>query len=200
MPIETADYISQLVPSQPQGGESISEGDDHLRTIKRAVQKSFPKIDSEVSCTPAELNKVGQMASDIAALQSQVGDAYHGNVASCYYNAAAIGNPFAPDGIIYEYNIREVQANGTSTKVIFRTPLTDFDDGITAHFAFTITPVQVAGVSGVGSGPIVINVVGATKEFVSFKAWQLNDAGNWAALDGGKASFSMMVTDMADGQ
>ena len=46
----------------------------------------------------------------------------------------------------------------------------------------------------------MINVVGATKDFVSFKAWQLTAAGDWALVDGGKASFSMMITDMADGQ
>jgi hypothetical protein len=198
MPIENAQYIQGLVPAQPQGGESISEGDDHLRTIKTAVKQSFPNINAEVTSTPAELNKVGQMAIDI---ESMKGSEYHGNVASCYFNAAAIGNPFAPDGIIYEYNVLSVAPNaGNTTKVTFRTPLSDFDDGITAHFAFTITPVAVAGGTGLGDGPVLINVVAATKDFVSFKAWQLTAAGDWAVVDGGKASFSMMINDMADGQ
>ena len=199
MPIENAGYISQLVPTQPQGGESISEGDDHLRTIKTAVKQSFPNINAEVTSTPAELNRVGQMASDIAALQDQ--EVYHGNVASCYYNSAAIGNPNAPDGVIYEYNVATVAAHtGNTTKITFRTPLSDFDDGITAHFAFNITPVAVAGGTGLGDGPVVINVVAATKDFVTFKAWQINNSGDWVVVDGGKASFSMMITDMADGQ
>lgn len=201
MPIENAGYISQLVPTQPQGGESISEGDDHLRVIKTAVKQSFPNINAEVTSTPAELNKVGQMASDIAVLQGQVGEAYHGNVASCYYNKAALDAGTAPGGIVYGHNVASVSPHtGDTTKVTFQTPLDGFENSSTAHFAFNITPVAVAGGTGLGDGPIVINVVAATKTFVTFSAFQLDPSDNWVRVDGGKASFSLMVVDMADGQ
>ena len=69
MPVESAKYVNQLKPAQPAGGESISEGDDHLRAIKYALTESFPEINDRVNSTSADLNKVPQMATDLEALK-----------------------------------------------------------------------------------------------------------------------------------
>lgn len=56
MPLESAQYISQLNPENPLSTDSVSQSDDHLRTIKAAVLNSFPNIDAPVTATPEQLN------------------------------------------------------------------------------------------------------------------------------------------------
>lgn len=67
MPIETASYISQLVPANPPGGDSRSTADDHLRLIKQVLQTQFPNLGAAaVNATAALLNSLGvtQATSD----------------------------------------------------------------------------------------------------------------------------------------
>jgi hypothetical protein len=45
MGLESATYISGLVDTNPTGSDSISQGDDHLRLIKKVVQDSLPDVD-----------------------------------------------------------------------------------------------------------------------------------------------------------
>ena len=45
MALESATYINQLVDTNPAGSDVISQGDDHLRLIKKVVQDSFPDVD-----------------------------------------------------------------------------------------------------------------------------------------------------------
>jgi len=48
MSLESATYISGLVDTNPTGSDSISQGDDHLRLIKKVVQDSLPDADQAV--------------------------------------------------------------------------------------------------------------------------------------------------------
>src|SRR6478609_6250644 len=56
MPLETANYINQLNPANPLSTDSVSQSDDHLRTIKLALKNTFPNLDGPVLSTPAQLN------------------------------------------------------------------------------------------------------------------------------------------------
>tara|TARA_R110001632_G_scaffold25282_4_gene69539 strand:- start:88 stop:822 length:735 start_codon:yes stop_codon:yes gene_type:complete len=58
MAAENANYISQLNKLEPTGSQFVSEGDDHLRVIKQAVQQSLPNITGPVTATQAQLNTV----------------------------------------------------------------------------------------------------------------------------------------------
>lgn len=42
MAVESANYIGSLVQAYPAGGEAASEGDDHLRLVKKVLQQTFP--------------------------------------------------------------------------------------------------------------------------------------------------------------
>lgn len=42
MPVETATYISDLVPANPLVTDGINQGDDHLRLIKQVLQTTLP--------------------------------------------------------------------------------------------------------------------------------------------------------------
>jgi hypothetical protein len=56
MALETAQYISQLNPANPLSTDSVSQSDDHLRTIKLALTNTFPNLDGPVMATPAQLS------------------------------------------------------------------------------------------------------------------------------------------------
>ena len=57
MTVENANFISELNPAWPVGNDSVTEGDEQIRTTKRATQQTFPNMDAQVTCTPTELNQ-----------------------------------------------------------------------------------------------------------------------------------------------
>ena len=57
MAVESASYVNQLNEKFPEGGDSISEGDNHIRLIKQALVQSFPNVDSPVTASSEELNR-----------------------------------------------------------------------------------------------------------------------------------------------
>lgn len=56
MTVESVNFISDLDPVRPQGGDSIAQGDDHIRNIKKALKQTFPNIDGEVRASDEEIN------------------------------------------------------------------------------------------------------------------------------------------------
>lgn len=58
MSLENATYISQLIPTNPTINDFVSQGDDHFRMFKKAVQNTFPNYDKAVMVGPDVLNQV----------------------------------------------------------------------------------------------------------------------------------------------
>lgn len=60
MPCETAScsYVSQLHPEWPTASETMSGIVGHFLVLKRAAVDTFKNINSEVSATPSEMNKL----------------------------------------------------------------------------------------------------------------------------------------------
>lgn len=69
MPLESATYITKLVPSNPTGGDDRSAGDDHLRLIKAVLLATFPNLAGAVSASHTELSYVAGVTS---AIQTQL--------------------------------------------------------------------------------------------------------------------------------
>lgn len=42
MALETANWVTQLVDTNPVPGDPVGEGDDHLKMIKTVLKNSFP--------------------------------------------------------------------------------------------------------------------------------------------------------------
>lgn len=192
MPVEQANFVNQLKPTQPAGGESISEGDDHLRAIKTALVESFPEIGARVTASSAELNKVGQMSTDLDSLKTDFNDldkTAHGNVASCYWNPS-----FSSGKLAYSHNVADVIPNptdqtGMQTRIVFTPGALDGNP----HYAFNLTPVN-------GTGQATnITVVGVADDHLAFLSWHLV-GGVWTPIPGAQLGFSLMVTDMEAGQ
>jgi len=58
MSLETATYIDQLVPTNPQQTDPVAQGDDHLRMIKSVLQQSLPLCDGPLNISP-DLVQIG---------------------------------------------------------------------------------------------------------------------------------------------
>lgn len=56
MAIESATFLTQLVPSNPPAGDPVANAADHLRLIKSVLQASLPNINATVTATPKNLN------------------------------------------------------------------------------------------------------------------------------------------------
>lgn len=44
MPLETANYIFDLVPTNPPDTDLVQQGDDHIRLIKKVIQQTWPGL------------------------------------------------------------------------------------------------------------------------------------------------------------
>ena len=80
--IEPATYINQLDKTAPGPTDFVSEGDDHLRLLKSALQNSFPNVTGAVNATQAEINTLvgasGSIGSQLALKANKGGDTYTG--------------------------------------------------------------------------------------------------------------------------
>lgn len=65
MGLESASFIPELVPTNPLGSDPKSEGDNHLRLTKTAVQGSFPGFVGTVG-TPKSVTKTEDQINDLA--------------------------------------------------------------------------------------------------------------------------------------
>lgn len=59
MPVENATYISDLNPDWPVGkSDFVSEGDDHIRGMKKSLQNTIPNADGPITGKPTQLNNL----------------------------------------------------------------------------------------------------------------------------------------------
>lgn len=69
MPLETANYINQLVPANPPATDLAGDAYEHLNLIKKVLVQSFPNCTGPVNCTAADLNLLTGLAGVGALLQ-----------------------------------------------------------------------------------------------------------------------------------
>ena len=73
MTIESVTYITDLDKTYPAAGDNISEGDDHIRNIKKALENSFTGFTGAAcTATEAELNDVGQIRTDLTTAEADI--------------------------------------------------------------------------------------------------------------------------------
>ena len=90
MGLESADYISQLVTTNPVGATDPKEqGDDHLRLIKHVLQTQFPNLGAAaVNATAAEINRLVGVTDSVESMR---GMAYTSQAAPYAIAAGDIG-------------------------------------------------------------------------------------------------------------
>ena len=53
MGLESAAFLNGLVDTNPAATDNVSQGDDHLRLIKKVLKDSFPSVDAAVNAIHA---------------------------------------------------------------------------------------------------------------------------------------------------
>lgn len=167
MTVESVTLISDLDPNNPAGGDSISQGDDHLRNIKKSLKETFPNITEQVTASAADLN----------ALTGFV-DRGNGVFASCKYNGAT-------GTIMYGHNIKSVSQYGSiGVRVDFFQPTDGFDH----HYSVQITPIAQNG------HPLCAQVTDQRADYVEFTMAEWNGTGLGAPV--APTGFYLTMVDM----
>jgi hypothetical protein len=63
MALESGTYIDDLVETNPLSTDPKSQGDDHIRLIKKCILNSFPNVAGAMTLTEAQLNDAAQKAA-----------------------------------------------------------------------------------------------------------------------------------------
>jgi hypothetical protein len=72
--LETASYVANLVASNPDGGDQRSTADDHIRLVKAAVLRTFPKMDGAVSLSAAQVMYLNDLSASVQLQLNQLRD------------------------------------------------------------------------------------------------------------------------------
>ena len=171
MPIENASYIKDLNPDAPLGTESISEGDNHIRVIKNAVKRTFPKLDAEIPWSPADFQRVLDFVDNATDLSDG-----NGVFASVKHNGTAI---------MYGHNVSDVTAQSAKRyRVSFVQPTTGFDN----HYSAQVTPIAT-------NGRLVIAMITDQRaQWIEVDIWEFNGS-TWTDPIG-PVGFYMTMIDM----
>lgn len=70
MGLETASFISQLDPANPDPTDLVSQGDDHIRMVKEVLQNNFPNL-SAAAITPTT-NEFNYLDGVTSSIQTQL--------------------------------------------------------------------------------------------------------------------------------
>lgn len=88
MGLESATYISGLIPTNPVGGDQRSQGDDHVRLIKSVLQNTFPNINGAVTVTQTELNSLAGFTGLVTDLIAQINGIIPSGTKMLFYQAS----------------------------------------------------------------------------------------------------------------
>jgi len=155
MAVESVTFIDSLDPSAPAGGDSISEGDDHIRNIKRAIKDTFPEVKGTVTATHEEINQLPQLIQSVGR---------GSGLASCKYDGSNVG---------YGYNVDRVEKVSAGNYRIYFVDDINADGGLTAgDYAGVLTPVANNGL------PVIGFITDQRESYVEVGFRQLS-GGNW---------------------
>ena len=148
MGLESATYINQLVDTNPLGSDVISQGDDHIKLIKKVVQDSFPDVDQVATtvitkATAPTTQIKGTIWYDTSANTLKINTA--ATSATPVWVEISTGAPWAAPaslaaGCMFRVGVGSTQAiaNTTWTKVEFDTEEFDLgSDFDTSTYTFT---------------------------------------------------------------
>ena len=72
MALESVTHLDDLEVANPLGTDPRSEGDNHIRNVKKALKTDFPNINGVVTATPANLNLTAGLTAGTVAASSLV--------------------------------------------------------------------------------------------------------------------------------
>jgi hypothetical protein len=166
MTVETVTFISDLDQNNPAGGDSIAEGDDHIRNIKKAIQATFPNINEAVTTTAEDLNKLSDFVSG-----------GNGVFASCKFNGT---------NLMYGHNVSSINVMSNAA---YRINFVQPTDGFDHHYAVQLTMIATNG------RPVIGQITDQRDSYVDFTARELSGSSDWVTPSG-PLGFYMTMVDM----
>ncbi len=94
MALDPANYIDELSITDPTASDLVSQGDDQIRTVKRAVKQSFPSVDIAVNAIHTSSSAPAvSVAEGLVWIDTSAGAGNH--VAKIYDGSSFITLPFS---------------------------------------------------------------------------------------------------------
>lgn len=67
MGLETGNFISDLIATNPTGTDPRNQGDDHIRLVKSVLKTTFPNVSGAITLSHTEINSIKQIATETEA-------------------------------------------------------------------------------------------------------------------------------------
>mgnify|MGYP003631320400 CR=1 FL=1 len=80
MALDPANYPSELVITDPAGGEPVGQADDQIRTAKRALNQGFPNVSGACTATHTQLNETITLTANLALKANIASPTFTGTV------------------------------------------------------------------------------------------------------------------------
>lgn len=159
MTIETATYVGDLDTSKPAASDPRSEGDDHLRLLKSALQATWPGMAGRFNRFQAKSGNYTAVLNDansiinfsVAATLSLTAAATLGNGWACFAYAAGGAVTVDPNGAetingaasftVAQGNMALIYCTGTAFFAFSLAPSSGFESGTRTIFQQTTAPV-----------------------------------------------------------
>lgn len=178
MALENATYISDLVTSNPQSTDSVSQADDHLRLIKSTVKATFPNVTGAVTKSHTQINdlleKSGGTMTGFLLLAGAPTQSTHA-ATKAYVDSADAGKASSATQIITSTGLTgggDLTANRT---------ISIANDGVDtaqlANLAVTTSKIASAAVTPAKlAQPLTVataqsTTTGTTKDFTGIPSW-----------------------------
>ena len=184
MALDNAQFIAELQIDDPPGTDNLDEGDDHIRTVKRATQQSFPNVDAAVPQTAAQMAQM--------AIKNEVNLFTQNNTfqAAATFSAATAAviidaGPSSNLNIAFDLDtVRQWLLRSNAAASVFS--LRRFVGGV-----FIDSPIEVSNVNGESTfaQSMIIDTPGTSGRALS---WATNGVVDWAwNMDSGNPQYRL---------
>lgn len=156
MGLENADFIPEMVDTNPTGTDPKSEGDDHLNLIKRCVQNSFPAFVG-TQASPAVVGYTEDELSDAAlnTVAEVIAGAWQFNDLDALAKKTGFRNPTA-----IAAGVTRDLAQNDEGRILLATTVSAIYTAVTLEAFTTIRMiVSVTGVTLIPDAGVTINFI-----------------------------------------
>lgn len=198
MTVEAATYLHQLDSTLPQGTESKSEGDNHIRLVKAALKATFPNVAGSVAVTHSEMNLLsgltgGSIASQLAGKADKAGAVYSG---THDYSGATVTLPASTSiGPVSATELGYIDGVTSPIQPQFTAKASKAGDTYTGSHDFTGANITVpTATAGDSSTKPASTAFVASVAFAATLPGQSGNAGKVVTTNGSSASWSAIKT------